>query len=113
MEFYDGAHRKASIILKKSKDRGDTAYEANRLLNFKKPDIKTSVTSQYNSCDSKIITKKTNFNRLTVDDTQYYYKDTKDEVNNRNLVILKQIEQSRTRIHPHNVFKSDFATIDK
>jgi hypothetical protein len=112
MELYDGGHFKAQKVLQQTINYGDTAYEANRKLKWDTPDIGVSVTSQYNSCDSKIVIQKTNFKHPTVDTMQYEYVNTLKPDNNRNLSLLNEIEESRTSIRPHNTFPSDRLMVD-
>lgn len=112
MDLYNGYSLEAQRHIQRTKDRSDTAFEANKKLLWAVKDIQTSIASQRHTCDSKLITQKTNFERLIADSQQYYYHDASKPVNNRNLRILDMIEASRTAPHPHNVFRSDFAIVD-
>jgi hypothetical protein len=112
MDLYLGEHRLVQQHLKRSINHGDTAFEANKKLTWGVKDIESSVTSDYNSCDSKIVTQKTNFKPLNVDTIQYAYYDASKPVNNRNLTLLNEVEASRTAVRPHNTYLSDFALVD-
>ena len=112
MELYDGAHFKAQKVLQQTINHGDTAFEANKKLTWGVKDIQSAVTSDYNSCDSKIVTQKTNFKPLNVDTIQYAYYDASKPVNNRNLSLLNEIEDSRTAVRPHNTYLSDRLMVD-
>ena len=112
MDLYNGFSMKAQRHIQKVINHSDTAFEANKKLLWTVKDIQTSIASQRNACDSKLITQKTNFERLIADSQQYYYHDASKPVNNRNLRVLNMIEASRTAPHPHNSFKSDFAIVD-
>lgn len=110
MDFFTSS--KSAILFKKLRSHSDISFEANRIEQFKLKDIADSLTSNTADANSKIVTKKSRFKPLQVDTQINYYKDTKKPVNNRNLDILKRIDNSRTRLHPHNVFKADYAPLD-
>jgi len=112
MDLYSGWSKEGAKIIKSSIDRGDSAFEANRKLTFKKTDIEGSMTNMYNTADGNGILNRISYKPPMVETMRHAYYDATPKLHGRDLSVLNNIKGSKVKEHPHHSFKSNFMPVD-